>query len=126
MEEHSVVTEDDFVLGVQRIPYGRAERSRRDPKHVVFLQHGLLADSSNWVQNYPDDSLGYILADNGCDVWLGNVRGNRYSRHNCHLAPCEPKFWDWRFVCALLYSTGTRYLKTRKEVVSSLPIKLKE
>lgn len=97
VEEHSVVTEDDFVLGVQRIPYGRAGRSRRDPKHVVFLQHGLLADSSNWVQNYPDDSLGYILADNGCDVWLGNVRGNRYSRHNCHLAPCEPKFWDWSF-----------------------------
>lgn len=97
VEEHAVVTEDHFILGVQRIPRGRAGKAHGGSKPVVFLLHGLLGDSSNWVQNYPDDSLGYILADSGYDVWLGNIRGNRYSRRNRCLRPWEPKFWDWSF-----------------------------
>ncbi|XP_078360080.1 lysosomal acid lipase/cholesteryl ester hydrolase-like isoform X2 [Oculina patagonica] len=99
VEEHSVITNDSFVLNIQRIPHGRVERTRTQagPKPVVFLQHGLLADSSNWVQNYAWDSLGYILADNGFDVWLGNIRGNRYSRRHLHLKPTQKEFWDWSF-----------------------------
>lgn len=96
VEEYCVNTTDNFTLGVQRIPHGRAGGTN-GTKPVVFLQHGLLADSSNWVQNYPDNSLGYILADSGFDVWLGNVRGNRYSRRNSVLKPSQKKFWDWSF-----------------------------
>lgn len=95
VEEYCVDTIDNFTLGVQRIPHGRAGGTN-GTKPVVFLQHGLLADSSNWVQNYPDNSLGYILADSGFDVWLGNIRGNRYSRRNSVLKPSQKKFWDWR------------------------------
>lgn len=98
MEEHYVKTEDNFTLGVQRIPRGRTQAEQPLLKPVVFLQHGLLADASTWVQNYPHNSLGYILADSGFDVWLGNERGNRYSRHNTVYKPCQREFWDWRWV----------------------------
>ncbi|XP_028409163.1 gastric triacylglycerol lipase-like [Dendronephthya gigantea] len=97
-EEHFVETEDNFILNIQRIPHGRNENnSRTESKPIVFLQHGLLADSACWVFNFPDDSLAYILADNGFDVWLGNSRGNRYARRNTHLSPECLKFWKWSF-----------------------------
>ncbi|CAB4016770.1 lipase member K-like, partial [Paramuricea clavata] len=97
-EEHFVQTEDNFILNVQRIPHGRNQNhTRQKAKPIVFLQHGLLADSACWVFNFPKTSLAFILADNGFDVWLGNSRGNRYARRNKHLSPDCLKFWKWTF-----------------------------
>ena len=50
---------------MQRIPRGRGEKKSSVPKEVVFLQHGILADSTNWVMDSPTESLAYILADKG-------------------------------------------------------------
>jgi lysosomal acid lipase/cholesteryl ester hydrolase len=39
---------------------------------------------------------GYLLADAGYDVWLGNARGNTYCRRHVKLTAQNKKFWDFR------------------------------
>ena len=86
-EEHSVTTEDGFVLKLFRINSGEVS-SKKKP---VFLQHGLFADAETWVIN-KENSLAFVLAKKGYDVWAGNNRGTQYGRENVHnISPVNNK-----------------------------------
>ncbi|CAK9134761.1 unnamed protein product [Ilex paraguariensis] len=92
-EEHKVTTLDGYILSMQRIPMGRSGKAADKPP--VLLQHGLLVDGITWLLNPPHESLGFILADNGYDVWIANTRGTNYSRGHTSLTPNDPAYWEW-------------------------------
>ncbi len=75
IEEHFVETVDGYILGMFRIPHGRNATASNASKPPVLLQHALLDSSFAFVCNLPNESLGYLLADAGYDVWFGNNRG---------------------------------------------------
>ncbi|PVH63963.1 hypothetical protein PAHAL_2G147000 [Panicum hallii] len=89
-----VQTDDGFLLSVQHIPHGK-NRVADNAGPPVFLQHGLFQGGDTWFINSNEQSLGYILADNGFDVWIGNVRGTRWSKGHSTLSVHDKLFWDW-------------------------------
>ncbi|XP_076058451.1 lipase 3-like isoform X2 [Oratosquilla oratoria] len=65
------------------------------PQRVALLGHGILCSSADFVMNDPDQALAFVLADGGYDVWLGNFRGNIYSRSHIRLDPEKTNFWKF-------------------------------
>ncbi|OQU80829.1 hypothetical protein SORBI_3007G194800 [Sorghum bicolor] len=104
-EEHQVTTADGYILSLQRIPRGRgggaaggrggggASSSRAG--QPVLLQHGVLVDGMSWLLASPEESLPFILADRGFDVWIANNRGTRWSRRHVSLDPSSRLYWNW-------------------------------
>ena len=43
-----------------------------------------------WLLDNPDESLEYMLADSGFDVWIANTIGTRWSLKHQSLNPTEP------------------------------------
>ncbi|XP_023235799.1 uncharacterized protein LOC111635160 [Centruroides sculpturatus] len=106
VEEYTVQTKDGYLLKLFRIPYGRISQEQNTKNRtVVFLQHGLLGSAIDWVINYPHQSLGYILADEGYDVWMGNQRGNTYARKHIKYSTEEDKFWNFSIDEHAMYDT---------------------
>lgn len=50
-------------------------------------------DGMTWLVSPPEQSLAMILADNGFDVWISNIRGTRFSRRHVTLDPSTPVFF---------------------------------
>lgn len=90
-ETHTIVTEDGYILNLHRIPGSKNGTRGGLP---IFLQHGLLGSSADWIIN-GNNSLGFLLANEGYDVWLGNARGNTYSKAHVTLKVDSYQFWNF-------------------------------
>ncbi|KAG5882107.1 hypothetical protein JTB14_016870 [Gonioctena quinquepunctata] len=110
-ETHVVVTEDGYLLSLHRIPGPKSGERNGQP---VFLQHGLLGSSADWIVN-GNNSLGYLLADKGYDVWLGNARGNTYSKGHISIPESNSAFWNFSF-----NEMGTKDLPAALHYVSNI------
>lgn len=98
-ETHTLTTEDGYILELHRIPHGikgtNASYHSNSPRPVVLLMHCLFCSSNDWLMNYPDSALGFIMADQGYDVWMPNSRGNTYSRKHLYMSPKKKEFWSF-------------------------------
>ncbi|KAG1176316.1 hypothetical protein G6F70_006433 [Rhizopus microsporus] len=124
-EQHVVLTKDNYLLCVHRIPSVKTEHRKvkkfepqeeieiidnldkfvqiKHPKPlgyqgkpVVLLYHGFLMSSEVWVSNIDEyRNLPFVLAQRGYDVWLGNARGNKYSQYHLHLNATQQQFWNF-------------------------------
>ncbi|KAH8865574.1 Lysosomal acid lipase/cholesteryl ester hydrolase [Schistosoma japonicum] len=109
VEEHEITTNDDYILCLVRLYTNQSSyRSRK----VVLLQHGLLDSSHAWVMNLRNQSLGYILADYGYDVWLGNSRGSTYSKKHKHFNSSQMEYWDfsWQEMSSYDFPATVKYI----------------
>lgn len=102
-EEHIVQTGDGYLLGVHRLGWRRGEEDQRVnsgsgsvEKKVVYLHHGLMMNSEVWVcLTDRERCLPFVLVEQGYDVWLGNNRGNKYSKKSLHHSPTDIPFWSF-------------------------------
>ena len=84
-ESHEVTTSDGYKLNMLRVRDPKSPYYNKDAK-AVFVQHGLLADSNDWIV-LGSKSLAVQLARAGYDAWFGNNRGTRYSRGHVKYDP---------------------------------------
>lgn len=87
-----VDTQDHWVLGVHRVRNLKIFDEKLSTP--VLLAHGFGCSSIDYIMNPRNESLAFILADHGYDVWMLNFRSNRYSakvRRNGEVTKPQPK-----------------------------------
>ncbi|KAG6406616.1 hypothetical protein SASPL_134222 [Salvia splendens] len=117
--EHTTRTKDGYVLGLQRVTSHSVAVHKGAPP--VLLIHGLFMGGDAWFLDSPNQSLGFILANRGYDVWVGNVRGTRWSHGHVSLSEEDKDFWDWSWQELALHDLGEMihyiYSTTNSEVL---------
>ena len=86
------------MLTTFRIPFGKGQ-VKEDGRPAVIIQHGSFDSADITVMNGPEKSLAFYLANQGFDVWIGNGRGNKFSRKHTKLNPdVDVPFWEFSWV----------------------------
>ena len=77
LTRYNVTTSDRWILGVHRLQ--SMEIYDEKLSTPILLCHGFGASSFDFVSNRRNESLGFLLADEGYDVFMINFRANRFS-----------------------------------------------
>lgn len=106
IREHVVTTRDGYLLVIHKLEKIQNNSYSHQHHHhisstanlskIVYFHHGLMTNSELFVLGTNKyKTLPYLLVDLGYEVWLGNNRGNKYSRKHLKLSASDPKFWDF-------------------------------
>uniref|UniRef100_A0A0A9WV98 Lipase n=1 Tax=Lygus hesperus TaxID=30085 RepID=A0A0A9WV98_LYGHE len=95
-ENYTVTTDDGNLLNLNRIVH--PNRTGSDRGYPLLLVNGILVQSETWlVQPKLDHNLGFVFADNGYDVWLGDQRGSMRSKGHVNRTIDKSKLWDFSY-----------------------------
>ncbi|MCQ2818434.1 MAG: alpha/beta fold hydrolase [archaeon] len=93
-EEHKITTADGYINTAWRIP-AKKETPTKIGKPII-LQHGVIDTGFTFVQ-LKENSIAFLLVNEGYDVWLTNTRGGYCSLDHVELDSSEinGKYWDF-------------------------------
>ncbi|XP_011567900.3 lipase 3 [Plutella xylostella] len=92
-EAHTVTTLDGYILSVFRV---LPNANCTEQKQPILFMHGLYLTGDDCLTPGPGAAHCYLYSDACHEVWVPNVRGNRYSRRHVYLNPDrDDKFWDF-------------------------------
>ncbi|OTF71999.1 hypothetical protein BLA29_011174, partial [Euroglyphus maynei] len=123
-ESHFVQTQDGYILQLVRLINPFVNRTKKRQLKPILLQHGFQCTGTFWLiaangtldryGNYIEyivdsdnqpitingtkqmaNTLGYVLATRGYDVWLANYRGSIYSSNHTTLNITDEEFWKF-------------------------------
>jgi pimeloyl-ACP methyl ester carboxylesterase len=97
VEVHYIKCDDGYINTFFRVQK-KNTTIRKLGLTPIYLQHGLLDSSDTWIVNDQDKAPGFILANKGYDVWVGNSRGNKHSLNHTKYNPKKDvEFWEFSF-----------------------------
>lgn len=92
-EQHSVTTEDGYILTIFRLPVNESCTAIKD---IIIFTHGLYLSGDDCLIPGPGKALCYIFVDNCYEVWVPNVRGSYYSRNHTKYNPdTDKEYWNF-------------------------------
>lgn len=97
VREHVVTTRDDYLLVIHKLEKpGLTAEDGDSNKKIAYFHHGLMTNSELFILGSKKErSLPFLLVDLGYDVWLGNNRGNKYSRKHLKYSVSDHQFWNF-------------------------------
>ncbi len=92
---HNLTTPDGYILGLYHF-LGPKNATGLESRPPLLLQHGIAASADSFFGHGAQGAATYFYSK-GFDVWVGSVRGTKYSRGHTRLSPDDPKYWDFSF-----------------------------
>ena len=83
-QTYKVFTGDGYILTMHRIAHGRTNAGDNFVRPGIFLQHGFLQSSVDFVIQHHSKSLGFILTDQGYDVCLDGQLQREHLQQKTH------------------------------------------